>query len=160
MLWKCNLTGKVPFALQLGVSLVLKALRNEVTKGKPCRRSPVMCGGIPDWITDVRSMQVANLLPTHPLKLTQPSDFCMQGRRAQRQCCSDVPQGRDNPTEMPSARTAISLLTARTEANRSAAVLRGSYQHKQPLCKFPSPNAQVIIEENKISTCPAISPTS
>lgn len=138
MLWKCNLTGKVPFGLQLGVSLVLKALRNEVTKGKPCRRSPMMCGGISDWITDVdvRSMQVANLLPTHPLKLTQPSDFCMQGRHAQRQCCSDIPQGKDNPTEMPSARTAISLLTARTEANRSAAVLRGSYQHNSLFANF------------------------
>lgn len=41
MLWRCNLTEKAPFALQLGLSLVLKALRNEVIKGKPCREDPL-----------------------------------------------------------------------------------------------------------------------
>lgn len=41
MLWRRDLAEKFPFALQIGVGLVFKALRNEVIKGKPCREGPL-----------------------------------------------------------------------------------------------------------------------
>lgn len=41
VLWRCNLTEKVPFALQIGIGLAFEALRNEVVKGKSCREGPL-----------------------------------------------------------------------------------------------------------------------